>query len=328
MHPHENDLNDVGQSDSLPAVEPFYQTLKKQGLILTKSRPTILQVNTGFLCNQVCRHCHLDAGPHRKELMGRETMEQVFAIAAHPQFDTIDVTGGAPELHPDLLWFLAQLRPLAPKVILRSNLTVLAEKGTPMMTQLKELGITIVASMPSLNEAQADTLRGQGVFSNSIETLRQLNRMGYGQAESDLELDLVANPAGAFLPPSQCELEQRFKKRLQQKWRIKFNNLYSFANVPLGRFQVWLRRSGNYTDYMQKLANAFNPASVEGLMCRTILSVAWDGFLYDCDFNQAAGIHMGKRKTHITELELPLKPEHKIATGDHCYTCTAGAGFT
>jgi radical SAM/Cys-rich protein len=311
------------------AAVPFGTTLAKHGLNLTRAAITTLQVNVGFLCNQACQHCHIEAGPLRKETMDAETVGQVLHLARKFQFQCIDITGGAPEMNPHLADLLTGLSPLAPRLMLRSNLTAMADDPQNLLINLcKELRVVIVASFPSLNEAQADAQRGEGIFDKSLVTLQKLNSLGYGQQSSGLELNLVSNPAGAFLPSAQEQTEKRFREVLKNRWGIVFNNLFTFANVPLGRFYRWLVRSGNYEKYMEKLTEAFNPCAIDGLMCRTLISVSWDGYLYDCDFNQAVGLHFFGEKTHISELtELP-KPGSTVAVADHCYTCTAGAGFT
>lgn len=307
------------------SIIPFHQTLSNHNLALERAETTILQVNIGLACNQTCTHCHLEAGPGRKEMMSRQTMDQIAVFAANNHFATIDITGGAPELHPDLVYFITKLSGNDTRLILRSNLSALSEKGRPLMESLSEHNVNIIASFPSLNTSQAESLRGKGVFDISVKTLRMLNSFGYGTYP---DLDLVVNPTGAFLPPSQESLEKRFKKNLEQKWGIRFNRLFSFANVPLGRFRKWLVKSGNYETYMKKLVSSFNPSAINGLMCRTLLSVSWAGYLYDCDFNQAAGLSMDSRKIHISEISDLPKPGNIIAVDDHCYTCTAGAGFT
>jgi radical SAM/Cys-rich protein len=314
------------QSNDQPVrFTPFAQTLAAHDLTLLRSKATTLQLNVGFLCNQVCRHCHLEAGPARKEMMNRETMNQLTAFAGRNKFDLIDITGGAPELHPELGDFIRVLSPLAPRTVLRSNLTALYQKGEPLMNLLKEYNVDIVASFPSLNAVQTESIRGNGCFNTSIAALKQLNSLGYGKERC---LDLVVNPSGAFLPPPQEQLEKRFHKALEQKWGIIFNSVFSFGNVPLGRFRNWLIQSNNFNKYVDKLISAFNPCTVEGLMCRTLVSVSWDGYLFDCDFNQAAGRFSGKRKIHISRLQKPPEPGSPIATDVHCYTCTAGSGFT
>jgi len=310
-------------------VEPFKQTLAKHGLRLTRVKTTTLQVNVGLLCNQACRHCHLEAGPKNEKLMDSETLEQVVDLARRFPFEAIDITGGAPEMNPNLEEMIERLSALTPRLMLRSNLTALAHEERDHLIDLcKQKRVVIVASFPSLNEAQTESQRGKGVFQDSIGVLRKLNSMGYGKPGSTLELNLVSNPTGAFLPSSQEQLEKRFCQVLENKWGIVFNNLFAFANVPLGRFRHWLESSGNLDGYLEKLATSFNPCAIEGLMCRSLISVSWDGYLFDCDFNQAADLHLGGKKTHISELEELPEPGEPIAISYHCYTCTAGSGFT
>jgi radical SAM/Cys-rich protein len=322
-----NDENEsVGEGIS---IEPFNQTLCRHGLKLNRGPTTILQINVGFLCNQVCRHCHLSAGPGREENMASETVDEVVAYAGRGGFDTVDITGGAPELNPNVIQLIEKMSPLVPRITFRSNLSAMNDEMRPhLMALLKAHQVVIVASFPSLNEAQADSQRGDGVFEISIETLKKLNQMGYGQEGSGLELNLVSNPTGAFLPPSQSQTEKRFRQVLKQKWGIVFDNLFNFANVPLGRFRQWLMKSGNLTGYIDKLAANFNSCAIEGLMCRTLVSVSWDGYLYDCDFNLARGLYLGGRKTHVSQMPGPPEEGSPIVVDDHCYTCTAGAGFT
>lgn len=312
------------------AVPEFSETLARHGLDLRRDLTTTLQVNVGLLCNQACNHCHLDAGPGRRaELMGPETMEQIVALAGAQRFKTIDITGGAPEMHPGLADLIRRLTALTPRLILRSNLTAINDEGQEHILALcLAAGVTIIASFPALNPAQTEAQRGRGVFRKSLAALKKLNSLGYGRAGSGLELNLVANPAGAFLPASQQETEKRFKQVLLDRWGIEFNSLYTFANAPLGRFRTWLVNSGNLDRYMQKLFSAFNPCAVAGLMCRTMISVSWDGYIYDCDFNQALPLPVGTVKTHVKEMRDLPGPEWRIAVSDHCYTCTAGAGFT
>jgi len=320
-------LQEIGAAER--PLDPFRQTLARQALQLERGRTTTLQINVGLLCNQSCRHCHLGAGPDRQENMSTETAEEVIAYAERSGFDIIDITGGAPELNPNIRTLIKQLYSLAPRLMIRSNLSVLNDRERDELTGLlKDRRVVIVASFPSYNEAQSDSQRGKGVFQASIDALRKLNAMGYGQSGTGLELDLVSNPTGAFLPTPQGQMEQRFREVLKKKWGIVFNHLYSFANVPLGRFRQWLLQSGNLESYMQRLASGFNPCAVEGLMCRTLVSVSWDGSLYDCDFNLARDLPLGGTRTHVSHMEGPPEPGSPIAVGDHCYTCTAGAGFT
>jgi len=309
-------------------VSPFKSTLAEHNLALVRRPTDTLQVNLGYLCNQVCKHCHLDAGPGRTENMDAETVEEVVAYAARGSFKTVDITGGAPEMNPHLVGLIEKLSSIGSKIMLRSNLTALKERMDQLIGPLKSNGVAIITSFPSLNEFQTDSQRGKGTFDETIETIRILNQKGYGGDGNGLELNLVSNPTGAFLPSSQEQAEKRFHAILEKKWGIRFNSLYNFANVPLGRFRRWLVKSGNFESYMQKLVSSFNPCAVEGLMCRTLLSVSWDGYLYDCDFNLARGLPMCGKKIHISEMPGPPEPETPIATADHCYTCTAGAGFT
>ena len=321
--------NQSGNLYQVPNLETFKNSLAMQGIDLTRGECTTLQVNVGLLCNQRCKHCHLEAGPSRSEVMNEKTVAEVINLADRFRFQTIDITGGAPEMNPHIEILVSKLAPLTNTLILRSNLTaVAAEKQRGLLELLAEKKVTIIASMPSLNEVQAEAQRGENTFATSIKTLSKLNSLGYGQPDSGLQLNLVSNPTGAFLPSSQDQAEKRFHQILARKWDISFNNLYAFANVPLGRFLSWLQSSGNLESYILKLAALFNPCTLDGLMCRTLISVSWDGYLFDCDFNQALQLYMGGRKKHISELhELP-GPGEGIAVSEHCYTCTAGSGFT
>lgn len=310
-------------------VKPFARILEDAGIELKREKTTILQLNTGLLCNQMCKHCHLNAGPGRPEIMNRKTIDQIVNFAAVNHFEMIDITGGAPEMNPELSYMIGQLSGLAPTLILRCNLTVLHDfDAEKRIREFSREGVTITASFPSLNEKQADAQRGHGIYKKSIEMLKLLNQQGYGMEGAGLELNLVSNPSGAFMPTSQREAEKRFRQVLLSKWGIHFTHLYNFANVPLGRFKNWLKKSENYRPYMEKLAASFNPSAVSGLMCRNLMSVSWDGYVYDCDFNLADGIPMGGKKTHITELSTPPARGLDISVADHCYACTAGAGFT
>lgn len=309
------------------AVEPFAACLERHGLALTRAETTTLQVNVGLLCDRACRHCHLEAGPGRTEVMSAATMAQVIACARRLPFGTVDVTGGAPELVPGIEGLLEGLAPLVPRLLFRANLTALADRPELVAT-LAGLRAVVVASFPSTSASQTDAQRGEGVWAASLAMLQSLNELGYGRPGTGLALDLVSNPAGAFLPPAQAAAEERFRRDLARRWGVEFNRLYTFANVPLGRFRAWLQRSGNLEGYLEKLAGAFNPCTVEGLMCRTLVSVDWQGWLHDCDFHLARGLGLGGRRLHVTELAQTPAPGTPIAAGDHCYACTAGAGFT
>ena len=308
---------------------PFKSTVARHNLTLVRQTTATLQINLGLLCNQTCRHCHLNAGPGcKKENMDGRTLEAVIAYAQRSRFETIDITGGAPELNPLLPDLIQQISPWTPRIMLRSNLSALKENRARLMGVLKSNGVVIVASFPSLNLSQMDAQRGEGIFNESIAMLKMLNAQGYGRVGSGLELNLVSNPTGAFMPPDQKQIEKRYHQILKQKWGLTFNRLFNFANVPLGRFKRWLIQTGNYEAYFQKLVAAFNPCAIDGLMCRSQVSVSWDGYLYDCDFNLARDLYMCGRKIHVTQMAGPPEPGSPIMTAEHCYTCTAGKGFT
>lgn len=310
-------------------VEPFREALARHGLQLKRDRTTALQVNVGLACDLSCRHCHLEAGPGRKEMMSRAVMDQVIDCARRFSFASIDVTGGAPELVPEIDHLVRALAPLTPRLVLRSNLVALNRgTGRELSELYRDLKVVLVASLPATNSAQTEAQRGSGVWEQSMASLKMLNGLGYGVEGSALELDLVSNPAGAFLPASQQQAEKKFRSDLMRRYGIGFNALYTFANVPLGRFLSFLERSGNLEDYQARLAAGFNPCTIEGLMCRTMLSVDWLGRLHDCDFNLAAGLSQGGESKLVSGLaELP-EPGTPIAVGEHCYACTVGSGFT
>lgn len=307
----------------------FQQTLSAHGAELTKGDTTRLQVNVGSACDLTCRHCHQEAGPARAELMSRETVEAVIACAGRFPFETIDITGGAPELQPHLPRLITALAPLTPKLVIRTNLVALARPDAPALIELyRQHRVTVVASLPSPDSAETDAVRGERVYQTSLEVLRRLNATGYGIDGSGLVLDIAVNPVGASLPESQCAAEKRFRTELLARHGISFNNLFTFANVPLGRFRDWLKRAGIQDDYLLMLKERFSPCTISRLMCRSLISVDREGYLFDCDFNLAARLPFGGKKKHISTLmELP-RPGTPIAVGDHCHACTAGAGFT
>ena len=312
-----------------PACPPFETQLNRAGLFpLQATGITVFQINVGKLCNQTCRHCHVDAGPDRTESMSRETAEQCIQALAKTDIPTVDMTGGAPELNPNFRWMVEQARGLGRHVIDRCNLSVLL---IPSQADLAEFlashHIEIIASLPSYRASQADAQRGEGVFEKSIEAMQLLNRLGYGRPDSGLTLNLVYNPVGAFLPPKQEAIEAQFRKELRARHRVEFNHLYTITNMPISRFLEFLVESGNYTGYMERLANAFNPAAAAGVMCRYTLSVGWDGRLYDCDFNQMLELPVDHgMPSHIRDFDPAQLHQRRIVTRNHCYGCTAGSG--
>jgi len=307
----------------------FQEALHLHGLELTRNETDWLQINVGLVCDLACKHCHLEAGPTRTELMSLETVEAVIDCARRFRFATIDITGGAPELLPDLPRLVTGLAPLTQKLIVRSNLVALSGLAAAGLPDLyRQHRVAIVASLPSIASAQTDAQRGAGVWARSIEVLQRLNALGYGRDGSGLVLDIAANPTGAFLPVSQPSAEQRYRQELQRRHGVVFDSLLTFANVPLGRFRRWLEHSGNLADYLGKLQGSFNPCTLSGLMCCSLLSVNWDGYIYDCDFNLAADLPLGGNRRHIATLKNLPRSGTPIAVGDHCFACTAGAGFT
>ena len=307
----------------------FEQVLLHHDRVLTRLETTQLQVNLGFRCNLACNHCHVEASPDRSEVMGEETMEQVIAYVARAGFSCVDFTGGAPELVPGVARLIEGIRPLSDRLVWRTNLSALAEgPGLALVPVLLANRVSVVASLPSLDRSQADSQRGQGSFEACIAGLEQLNRVGYGRPGTGLQLDLVVNPTGAFMPPDQAQTEQRYRERLRSQWGIEFDSLYCFANVSLGRFRAWLERSGKLLAYEGMLRERFDPGCLNGVMCRSMLSVDWRGNLYDCDFNLAVGLPLGRTSQHVSQAQGPPALGSPIAVGDHCFGCTAGSGFT
>ncbi|MDB4767672.1 arsenosugar biosynthesis radical SAM protein ArsS [Flavobacteriaceae bacterium] len=289
----------------------------------------ILQINMGYMCNQVCAHCHVDAGPDRKEIMNRETMQQCLGVIAQTGAHTLDLTGGAPEMNPDFRWFVEAASAAGVKdFIVRSNLTIIRanKKYHDLPEFFAKHGVHVVSSMPHYTQGKTDKQRGDGVFNASIEALKMLNKVGYGMPGSDLKLDLVYNPSGAYLPGNQAALEKDFKKALDADFGIQFNALFAITNLPISRFLDYLVASGNFEDYMYALVDAYNPAAVAGVMCTNTLSVSWDGYLYDCDFNQMLGLKVASKARHIKDYDTSLLEGREVVISQHCYGCTAGAG--
>ena len=288
----------------------------------------ILQINVGYMCDLTCEHCHVDAGPDRKEIMTKETMEHILRVVDETTISTVDLTGGAPEMNPHFKWFVSELSQRNIKVIVRSNLTILvSNKNFRTYPEFfKEHQVEVIASMPCYTQDNVDKQRGNGVFNRSIEALKKLNEFGYGIEGSGLNLHLVYNPGGPSLPPDQQSLEKDYKIRLQEDWGISFNNLYTITNLPISRFLDFLLAAGRYEEYMEKLITAFNPQAVENVMCKNTLSVDWEGYLYDCDFNQMLQLKVAANNNHISNFDSTALDKRSIVTGQHCYGCTAGAG--
>ena len=320
------EILDDHQSLGIPS---FEEKLSEIGLFpLTPTQVDIFQVNIGKMCNQVCKHCHVDAGPDRKEIMTRETMEHCLTAIKQSNADTVDITGGAPEMNPDFRWFVEQISALGKKVLVRCNLTIILAnpKYHDLPEFFKKHRVNVVSSLPYFNARRTDSQRGEGVFEKSIDALRKLNEVGYG-SDPDLKLDLVYNPSGAFLPGDQLELEAEFKKRLKDNFDIHFNNLFTITNIPVSRFLEYLQESGNYESYLAELVSNFNPSAAMGVMCRNTISVGWDGHLYDCDFNQMLELKVADHAPqHISEYNEKLLNNRSIVINQHCFGCTAGAG--
>ncbi len=312
------------------ALIPFQQKLEQFDLYpLKSSQIEIFQVNIGKMCNQVCKHCHVDAGPDRKEIMTRETMQQcIDVLKVNPQLKVVDITGGAPELNVNFRWFAAEIKKLNRHVIVRCNLTIIvANKKYYYLPEFyKQHNLEVVSSLPFYTQDRTDRQRGNGVFEDSIKALKMLNAVGYGKNDTGLILNLVYNPAGAFLPPSQQSLEREYKQALMERYDIEFNNLFAITNLPISRFLDYLLQSGNYESYMEKLVNAYNPVAAANVMCRNTISIGWDGYLYDCDFNQMLELKVNCSSRHISEFNITQLNRREIVIGQHCYGCTAGAG--
>ncbi|MDQ6903122.1 MAG: arsenosugar biosynthesis radical SAM protein ArsS [Bacteroidota bacterium] len=321
----------VREDDTFNLV-PFQQKLEEIGLYPLKAVGVeIMQINIGKMCNQVCKHCHVDAGPDRKEIMTRETMQQcIEEIKKNPSLKTVDLTGGAPEMNPDFKWFVEEIKQANPAIhiIVRCNLTIIRanKKYYDLPEFYKKHNIEVVSSLPFYTKDRTDRQRGDGVFEDSIVALQMLNAVGYGVEGSMLQLNLVYNPAGAFLPPSQSSLEKEFKDSLNKDFGIVFNNLYAITNLPISRYLDYLLQSGNYEKYMLKLVNAFNPAAAANVMCRNTVSIGWDGYLYDCDFNQMLELKVDVQGKHIKDYDQNELNNRSIVLNQHCYGCTAGAG--
>ncbi|NOY91067.1 MAG: radical SAM/Cys-rich domain protein [Deltaproteobacteria bacterium] len=313
---------------SVPLEHEFPDALRSAGLWPLRARELdILQLNVGRVCNQTCHHCHVDAGPDRRESMSRETMESCLRLLARTEA-CVDITGGAPELNPDFRWLVERCRELGRHVMHRCNLTILETAAHADLPEFfAEHALEVVCSLPHYRATSTDRQRGEGVFEKSMRALRRLNAVGYGDGVSGLRLVLVANPTGAFLPASQASLEREWKRELLRREGVRFDALYTITNMPISRYLEWLERSGNLVGYLQRLAQAFNPAAVAGVMCRNTLSVRWDGSLFDCDFNQMLELPLAvPGRAHVDDFDLDAWRSRDIVVDRHCFGCTAGAG--
>ncbi|MFT5437871.1 MAG: radical SAM/Cys-rich protein [Ulvibacter sp.] len=319
--------NGIFKSGELPT---FAQKIKETNQFPLRPRTLeILQINVGYMCNQVCDHCHVDAGPDRKEIMTKETMMLCLEVIKKTKAHTLDLTGGAPEMNPNFRWFVEEASKAGIKdFIVRSNLTIIRanKKYYDLPQFFKNHNVHVVSSMPHWTRGKTDKQRGDGVFDKSIKALQDLNAIGYGMPGSDLRLDLVYNPTGAFLPPDQSGLERDFKKGLMDDFGIEFHNLFAITNLPISRFLDYLIASENYEDYMYSLVEAYNPAAVMNVMCTNTISISWDGWLYDCDFNQMLDLKVASKVKHISEYNEEILNDRDIVISQHCYGCTAGAG--
>lgn len=319
--------NGIFSNGSLPT---FSEKIKQSNQFpLRPSKIEILQINVGYMCNQVCAHCHVDAGPDRKEIMTIETMQQILEVLKTTKVTTLDLTGGAPEMNPNFRWFVEEASKIGVKdFIVRSNLTIILanKKYHDLPDFFAKHNIHVISSLPYYKREKTDKQRGDGVFDKSIQALQMLNEVGYGQENSHLKLDLVYNPSGAFLPTDQMALQHDFKKALKEDFDIDFNSLFAITNLPISRFLDYLINSDNYEDYMYALVEAYNPKAVENVMCRNTISVSWDGYLHDCDFNQMLGLKVASTEKHISQFNEEKLNNRNIIISQHCYGCTAGAG--
>ena len=320
--------NGVFSNGKLPL---FKDKLKEVNIPdIKKGQLKILQLNIGYMCNQTCSHCHVDAGPSRKEMMSIEVLNRCLNLMIENKIETVDITGGAPEMHPNFSWFVRSIREKTKvdEIIVRSNLTIILanKKFFDLPNFFADNRIHIISSLPFYNKEKTDNQRGKGVFDKSISALKKLNKVGYGKANSNLKLDLVYNPSGAFLPPDQSLLEIKFKEKLYTDFKIEFNNLFTITNLPISRFLDYLIASENYEEYMETLVSRFNPNATKELMCKNTISVSWEGYIYDCDFNQMLDLKINSKNSTIFNCKIEGLVDKKVEVSQHCYGCTAGAG--
>lgn len=318
-------MNNKIYLEELTCIPSFVNRIENKEFCKTNESLTTMQINIGKICNLACKHCHVEAGPNRTEIMCLETMKECLQVFKENNFSILDITGGSPEMNPNFEWLIEEASAIGCKVIVRSNLVILQEKEYRHLPEFyANHNVEIVCSLPYYSAKDANNQRGEGVFEESIIILKKLNSLGYGKKQN-LILNLVYNPGGAFLPPSQEALEIEYKHKLWEHHGIVFNNLFAITNNPIGRFGLFLKKSSNLEGYMQRLSKSFNASTVENMMCRSQLSVAWDGKLYDCDFNQALGWAVDGTN-HISKLNGKLIQKRSIRLGNHCYACTAGGG--
>ena len=317
------------KNEKIKSLAKFEEKMKEIDLFPLK--PTgieIFQINVGYMCNMTCKHCHVDAGPDREEIMTKETLEQCLDALKGTDIETVDLTGGAPEMNPHFRWFVDEVHKLGKQIIVRSNLTILDTRKFEDLPQfMADRGVEITCSLPFYSKRRTDAQRGEGTYDKSMKVLKILNEIGYGKEETGLLLNLVYNPVGAFLPPNQESIKQDYKERLWDDHGIVFNDLFTITNLPISRYLNFLVNTGNLEEYMEKLITSFNPAAAEGVMCRNTISIGWDGTLYDCDFNQMLKLRTNHGSPdHIKNWNLEKLNNREIVLNQHCYGCTAGAG--
>lgn len=313
-----------------PVEYSFDDKLKSAGIFPLKAQSvSTLQVNLGRMCNQACKHCHVEAGPDRTEIMDLSIIDSCLKILKdNPEINTVDLTGGAPEMNPHFKYFIKAIKSLGKQIIVRSNLTILLEDGMDDLPELfKDCRVEVCSSLPYFDKAQTDRQRGGGVFDASIKAMKLLNEMGYGVDDTGLVFNLVYNPGGAILPSGQQSLENEYKLNLKNNYDVSFNNLFTITNMPIGRFYDFLKRSDNLDGYMSKLSSSFNSSAATSAMCRNLVSIDWQGNIYDCDFNQMLDLKCKVSiNSHIKDFDIKEFSSREILTGPHCFGCTAGSG--
>ena len=307
----------------------FFEKISLEGCVeITPQSASVLQINLGRMCNQVCKHCHVDAGPDRKEIMQKEVMLKCLEVISKGGFKVVDLTGGAPEMNPNFKWFVERLSKFQLKIIVRCNLTIIlaSKKFHYLPAFFKKHKVEIVSSLPHFSASRTNAQRGNNVFEKSIKALKILNDIGYGKEDKDLVLNLVYNPTGAILPSNQELMEKQYKRELKKRFNIHFNSLFTITNMPISRFLDFLLKMDYLNEYMDRLIDSFNPLSINGLMCKDMVSVSWDGYLYDCDFNQMLDIKIKSDANHINSYSNKKILSREIQIANHCFGCTSGNG--